>query len=61
MNVGVEYGVLITRLYGAEYGVSLLYCALSQLTCAEETSEADFNKYASMLVDVYEAGMREIG
>ena len=39
----------------------LLYCALSQLTCAEETSEADFNKYASMLVDVYEAGMREIG
>ena len=30
----------------------LLYCALS---------ESDFNKYASMLVDVYEAGMREIG
>ena len=39
----------------------LLYCALSQLTCAEESSESDFNKYASMLVDVYEAGMREIG
>ena len=39
----------------------LLYCALSPLTCAEESSESDFNKYASMLVDVYEAGMREIG
>ena len=39
----------------------LFYCALSQLTCAEESSESDFNKYASMLVDVYEAGMREIG
>lgn len=39
----------------------LLYCALSQLTCAEETIESDFNKYASMLVDVYEAGLKEIG
>ena len=39
----------------------LLYCALSQLTCAEESTESDFNKYASMLVDVYEAGMKEIG
>ena len=40
---------------------ALLYCALAQLTCAEQSSESDFNKYASMLVDVYEAGMREIG
>ena len=39
----------------------LLYCALSQLTCAEEPIESDFNKYASMLVDVYEAGLKEIG
>lgn len=39
----------------------LLYCSLSQLTCAEEPSESDFNKYASMLVDVFEAGVREIG
>lgn len=38
----------------------LLYCSLSQLTCVEETTESDFNKYASMLVDIYEAGKREV-
>ncbi len=38
----------------------LLYCTLSQLTCYEETSEADFNKVAAMIVDVFENGKLEM-
>lgn len=47
------------RNFNCDVARGLLYCSLSQLTCAEELSESDFNKYASMLVEVYEAGMRE--
>lgn len=46
--------------FNLDVGRGLLYCALSQLTCVEETTESDFNKYASMLVDIYEAGKREV-
>lgn len=67
MAVAILSGCLIECIqkevdnFNLDTARGLLYCTASQMTCAEEPDEKDFDGCAQMLVTVFERGVKEFG